>query len=1047
MKLLGEWGDLYDVAEAHYKIADEETKHRMAAMAASASWGRHEWEAMSRYADLIPRESQDGAFYRAVLAVHHGQWTVAQELIDLTRELLDTDVTALSLESYQRAYPTMVCVQMLAELEEVIEYKLLPERQPAIREMWWNRLQGCQRVVEDWQRIMNVRALVISPKTDQRTWLKYASLCRSSGRLQLSHRTLVDILGIDPSSSLGHPLPTTHPQATFSYCKHLWWSEHKDIAFKQLQVFVSKFLQPQILQMNQDGTLQDEGGVEMQLLLARCYHKLGQWQESLQGLTEQSIGNILSYYAAATENDNAWYKAWHSWAVMNFETVLFYKHKGQMDNLNNASTTAGANNGGAGGMMRNAAANNSKTLTAELISLYAVPALKGFVRSIALSKGSSLQDSLRLLTLLFEYGHQSDMYEALHEGLKTIEIDNWLQVIPQLIARIDTPRPLISRLIHQILTDLGKHHPQALVYSLTVACKSNTVTRRTAANKILNKIREHSDVLVQQSLMVSDELIRVAILWHEQWHEGLEEASRLYFTDRNIPGMLAVLKPLHIMLENGPQTLKETSFNQAYGNDLADAKRWCQRYETSCSNRDINQAWDLYYGVFRRISRQLPKLTQLELQYVSPKLLLCRDLELAVPGSYVPGQTPVQIAQVQPALQVITSKQRPRKLCIKGSSGRTFMFLLKGHEDLRQDERVMQFFSLVNSILLMDPETFRRNLAIQRFAVIPLSTNSGLIGWVPNSDTLHGLIKDYREKKKVVLNIEHRIMQRMAPNSDHLPLMNKVEVFEHSLDMTQGDDLAKILLLKAPSSEVWFERRTNFTRSLAVMSMVGYVLGLGDRHPSNLLLDRMSGKILHIDFGDCFEVAMTREKFPEKIPFRLTRMLICAMEVTGIEGTYRSTCESVMRVLRNNKDSLLAVLEAFVYDPLLNWRLIETGPKQKKSKPMHGGGGGGGGAGTTVDSSLSNLSGGLESLGGDNKPAEHSHHPEGGGVYDLDGNHSETLNKKALDIVQRVRDKLTGRDFDHDVTLDIQDQVERLIDQATNNENLCQCYIGWCPFW
>ena len=67
---------------------------------------------------------------------------------------------------------------MLAELEEVIEYKLLPERQPVIREMWWQRLQGCQRLVEDWQRIMNVRSLVISPQTDQRTWLKYSSLCR-----------------------------------------------------------------------------------------------------------------------------------------------------------------------------------------------------------------------------------------------------------------------------------------------------------------------------------------------------------------------------------------------------------------------------------------------------------------------------------------------------------------------------------------------------------------------------------------------------------------------------------------------------------------------------------------------------------------------------------------------------------------------------------------------------------------------------------------------------------------------------------------------------
>ena len=61
-------------------------------------------------------------------------------------------------------------------------------------------------------------------------------------------------------------------------------------------------------------------------------------------------------------------------------------------------------------------------------------------------------------------------------------------------------------------------------------------------------------------------------------------------------------------------------------------------------------------------------------------------------------------------------------------------------------------------------------------------------------------------------------------------------------------------------------------------------IGLGDRHPSNLMLNRFTGKVLHIDFGDCFEVAMHRDKFPEKVPFRLTRMLVNAMEVSGIEG-------------------------------------------------------------------------------------------------------------------------------------------------------------------
>ena len=61
---------------------------------------------------------------------------------------------------------------------------------------------------------------------------------------------------------------------------------------------------------------------------------------------------------------------------------------------------------------------------------------------------------------------------------------------------------------------------------------------------------------------MSEELIRVAILWHELWHEGLEEASRLYFGERNIKGMFAVLEPLHQMMEDGPQTLKESAFSQ-----------------------------------------------------------------------------------------------------------------------------------------------------------------------------------------------------------------------------------------------------------------------------------------------------------------------------------------------------------------------------------------------------------------------------------------------------------------------------------------------------
>ncbi len=59
------------------------------------------------------------------------------------------------------------------------------------------------------------------------------------------------------------------------------------------------------------------------------------------------------------------------------------------------------------------------------------------------------------------------------------------------------------------------------------------------------------------------------------------------------------------------------------------------------------------------------------------------------------------------------------------------------------------------------------------------------------------------------------------------------------MEATGGQDLYRVLWLKSHNSEEWLLRRTNYSRSLAVMSMVGYILGLGDRHPSNLMLSQV----------------------------------------------------------------------------------------------------------------------------------------------------------------------------------------------------------------
>lgn len=61
--------------------------------------------------------------------------------------------------------------------------------------------------------------------------------------------------------------------------------------------------------------------------------------------------------------------------------------------------------------------------------------------------------------------------------------------------------------------------------------------------------------------------------------------------------------------------------------------------------------------------------------------------------------------------------------------------------------------------------------------------------------------------------------------------------------------------------------------------MVGYVIGLGDRHPGNILIEQTKFNAISIDFGDVFEAAAERSAFPEHVPFRLTPEIFNAFEV------------------------------------------------------------------------------------------------------------------------------------------------------------------------
>ena len=107
------------------------------------------------------------------------------------------------------------------------------------------------------------------------------------------------------------------------------------------------------------------------------------------------------------------------------------------------------------------------------------------------------------------------------------------------------------------------------------------------------------------------------------------------------------------------------------------------------------------------MEKQLPQLTTLDLQYVSPELLKARSLELAVPGTllvytaghrvidggkfqgtYQSGRPIIRIASFATKLTVISSKQRPRRLSLKGDDGRDYQYVLKGRIHLPMESTV-----------------------------------------------------------------------------------------------------------------------------------------------------------------------------------------------------------------------------------------------------------------------------------------------------------------------------------------------------------------------
>jgi FKBP12-rapamycin complex-associated protein len=100
--------------------------------------------------------------------------------------------------------------------------------------------------------------------------------------------------------------------------------------------------------------------------------------------------------------------------------------------------------------------------------------------------------------LWFRYQTRDEVNNVIKNGIANVSVDTWLQVIPQLIARIHVSNLHVRQLLHDLLISIGKAHPQGIIYSLMVASRSNNPERQSTASGILNHMRQYNATLVDQ---------------------------------------------------------------------------------------------------------------------------------------------------------------------------------------------------------------------------------------------------------------------------------------------------------------------------------------------------------------------------------------------------------------------------------------------------------------------------------------------------------------------------------------------------------------------
>lgn len=311
------------------------------------------------------------------------------------------------------------------------------------------------------------------------------------------------------------------------------------------------------------------------------------------------------------------------------------------------------------------------------------------------------------------------------------------------------------------------------------------------------------------------------------------------------------------------------------------------------------------FASFTNVSLIFTKIAQSRIQRQRINLNEIIKKELEYESVTLPNfKMDCKIEMMHEEIVVFVSLQSPKRIEITGSDGKRYFFLCKSNDDLRKDGRFLEICDLLNKSFEQIQENKRENVKIKLYKVIAFNHKTGIIEWIDGLTSLKDLVYKYGEKSKI-----YEVVNKFRSKK-------KIGIKEfRNIKLTPV--LHKWLEDKCNPKE-WFYSRERFIQSYAVMNIIGWFMGLGDRHCENILFDR-SKFTVHVDLNCLFDKAKTFE-IPEKVPFRLTNNILDAFGILKVEGCYRETMEYTLKILIEKKNLIIANLLSFLYDPVFEWK-------------------------------------------------------------------------------------------------------------------------------